>query len=816
MKDIPAGQTAASRPRTRWRHMAILLLILLLGLALRLYRLNAQSLWNDEGTSVALALRDLPTITRNAAHDIHPPLYYYLLHLWARLFGSSELAMRLLSATCGVATIGTVYALARPLDRASALLAALLCAISPFQVYYSQEARMYILVTWLGACATLALRPLLRDETPRRSMIPAYLISSVLMVYSHYLGFSVLLGHNVAMLLHLIGRARKGGLASIWPTALRWMALQVAIVVCYLPWLLLSWPALTSWPAVSPSLSFAALLAKMLQTLPFGVTILESRSTLLAGAALGALVIAGLLPPARKEHPPGASDDGGGSAGRWPAVLALCLAVPIIVLYVTSLRRPIYKQKFLLLATPAYLTLLAHGIVITSRRLTRNCGRRWGGGRRWIGVMVASLLLCILLATSARSLHNLYSDPRFSRDDYRGIVEYITAASGPDDAILINAPSQIETVDYYYRGPLPEYPLPLQRPLDAAKTETQLQEIVARHPRLFAIYWATAESDPERFIESWLDARCYKTLDAWFGDIRLVVYAVPQSAPVGVEIPLRVTLGEAVELRGYSLLTPQPRSNDILQLTLHWQAKEPIDKRYKVFVHLADSRGNIVGQRDSEPGGGGRPTSSWQPDVMIDDNYGLLVRPGTAPGRHTLRVGMYGLNDGQRLTITRAADDSSLLGNDALDLCEIEVLPATAPPPLASLDMAAPDGAVWEGIKLLGHSLHKLGFSHQPEVALHAGDLVEIILYWQREEDMPSESYFLRLERSGSPVWTHALRIMDGTYPARDWSVGEIVRDTHIVGLPPDLEPGSYRLTIAPAQGAQRDAARLQRLTIVP
>ena len=63
----------------RWEWMA-LLGIMLLALALRLYRLDAQSLWNDEGTSVALAQRDLATITRNAADDIHPPLYYYLLH----------------------------------------------------------------------------------------------------------------------------------------------------------------------------------------------------------------------------------------------------------------------------------------------------------------------------------------------------------------------------------------------------------------------------------------------------------------------------------------------------------------------------------------------------------------------------------------------------------------------------------------------------------------------------------------------------------------------------------------------------------------
>ncbi len=61
----------------RWRRWGLwlaLAALLLLALGLRLYRLDAQSLWNDEGTSVALAGRDLATITRSAALDIHPLL----------------------------------------------------------------------------------------------------------------------------------------------------------------------------------------------------------------------------------------------------------------------------------------------------------------------------------------------------------------------------------------------------------------------------------------------------------------------------------------------------------------------------------------------------------------------------------------------------------------------------------------------------------------------------------------------------------------------------------------------------------------------
>ncbi|MCS6910063.1 MAG: hypothetical protein NZM11_05770, partial [Anaerolineales bacterium] len=50
--------------------------IVLLAAALRFYRIDHQSYWNDEGNSRVLASRDVPTILRNAAADVHPPGYY--------------------------------------------------------------------------------------------------------------------------------------------------------------------------------------------------------------------------------------------------------------------------------------------------------------------------------------------------------------------------------------------------------------------------------------------------------------------------------------------------------------------------------------------------------------------------------------------------------------------------------------------------------------------------------------------------------------------------------------------------------------------
>src|SRR5512136_176020 len=107
----------------------LLLLILSIAAGLRFYRLDAQSLWSDEGNSVALATRSLATITVDAAHDIHPPLYYWLLHLWTGIFGYSEAALRSLSALLGVLLVLAIAELGRRLyGVVTGLLAALVAA----------------------------------------------------------------------------------------------------------------------------------------------------------------------------------------------------------------------------------------------------------------------------------------------------------------------------------------------------------------------------------------------------------------------------------------------------------------------------------------------------------------------------------------------------------------------------------------------------------------------------------------------------------------------------------------------------------------
>ena len=121
-----------------------LLGIVLIGAFLRVYHLGTQSIWFDEAYSVGLSSLSVPQIVQAAAADVQPPLYYLLLHYWMMAFGTSESAVRLLSVLFGVLAIPMIYVVGRQLfNKEVGLVAALILALSSFNIYYSQETWMY-------------------------------------------------------------------------------------------------------------------------------------------------------------------------------------------------------------------------------------------------------------------------------------------------------------------------------------------------------------------------------------------------------------------------------------------------------------------------------------------------------------------------------------------------------------------------------------------------------------------------------------------------------------------------------------------------
>lgn len=129
-----------------------LFLILLISLGLRLLSLN-QSLWLDEAISANVvknySYSDI--ITKFSPSDFHPPLYYLTLKAWTSVFGYSEISLRFPSVIFSLITIYLVF-------KFFGFWPSLLLAFNPLYLYYSQEARMYSLITLLVFCAYLAFK----------------------------------------------------------------------------------------------------------------------------------------------------------------------------------------------------------------------------------------------------------------------------------------------------------------------------------------------------------------------------------------------------------------------------------------------------------------------------------------------------------------------------------------------------------------------------------------------------------------------------------------------------------------------------------
>jgi mannosyltransferase len=151
-----------------WSGAVLLVFTVVIAAGLRLWHLDHQSLWIDELASLITALAppaDIPAqALRNDAFE--PPLYFWLLHAVVHFVGSSEWALRLLSAVAGTLTVPLVWLLIREVTQQTAIAntAALLLATNPLHIWYSQEARPYALMVCLGTGALLCLsRALHRD-----------------------------------------------------------------------------------------------------------------------------------------------------------------------------------------------------------------------------------------------------------------------------------------------------------------------------------------------------------------------------------------------------------------------------------------------------------------------------------------------------------------------------------------------------------------------------------------------------------------------------------------------------------------------------
>ncbi|MFN2162307.1 MAG: hypothetical protein ACK2UN_09570 [Candidatus Promineifilaceae bacterium] len=610
----------------------LLCLLLLLAVALRFYKLDAQSFWNDEGNSARLSERPLALIIEGTASDVHPPLYYVILHSWRELVGDSEFGLRSFSAFAGVLTVAATIALAqffgasyrvRATGAVLVLASALLAAINPTLVYYSQETRMYALLSLLGALSTVVLLRWLSMREKRYWSL-AYIIFTTAGLYTHYFYPTILLFQAVIVLFWVLRSSFTPAFPPMRPktephwarTPLRWLGMVVLSLLLYLPWVPIFLRQTVGRSGEHASIPI--FLWDSVRWLTFGETI--ARDNLIWITFVAILLL------------------GWAAVFTGPRVLIPITGtvLPVAVMYIIGTTNPAFF-KFMIVAIPFYLIWLA-GALLADKQMRKPSS---------LGAsLVAGLLFMPLLWGMAQSLDNLYNDPAYARADYRGMAAEIAAAGDVNAGVILDAPNQWEAFTYYHKEGAPVYPLPKGQP-DPQIIAPELTGIAARHDRLYVLYWGEEQRDPEGVVEQWLDANTFKAAERWVGDVRFAVYSTFQDANAATS-SLNINFDEKIILQSAIIPGNVFSAGDIIPIRLSWSAEVPLDERYKVFLHLVDENGAIVAQQDSEPASS--PTTTWQPGEIFVDNQAVLLPPELAPGEYRLLVGLYELdNPGIRL-----------------------------------------------------------------------------------------------------------------------------------------------------------------------
>ena len=631
-----AGQSSLSRSRAASSRLLLLgamLAILLLASALRFHRLGEQSLWYDEGVSYAHALRSLPEHVQLLQRDVHVPAYFALLGWWQDLTGSSEFALRALSALFSIISVAWAYALGGRLFHPGAgLAAAALVALNSFSIYYAQEARMYAMLTAVAGASMWLFVDLVRDlngggSSGRRWRAVILGLVNALGLYTHVVYALVILTQVALAALQLgasvFGRRRAERSAST--TARHWLNLPLSFVlalILFLPWLPVAFSQLSAQPNLSQPMPLDEMLRQML-----GYFAVGSAFELRAGDLtffVWFFLLFGLLPA--------------GSRPRgWRNIFLPLAWVAISVAIYLLLGLTDRYLRFLLPAQLAFALWLGRGFWALWAIPTRERGLP-------LAVMpklVAAVALAVYLLSLWGSMDALYHHPDFQRDDVRGLTARIESELRAGDALLVSAAGFGEILGYYYRGDAPVYALPTSA--DAADTAEEVLNITLMHPRIFAIFYGSEEQDPEGAVERSLNMHSYQASQEWVGDMRFSRYVVAESMEEWQRLDM--PFGDVIRLSSYSTSGRTVGRGDYLLVGFFWLASEEPARRYKVFLQLLDADGALVAQRDSEPGGGAFPTTSWQAGFTYPDFHALLIPEALPAGQYALIAGLYDIND---------------------------------------------------------------------------------------------------------------------------------------------------------------------------
>jgi len=613
----------------------LLLLLILLAFALRLYEIDAQSFWYDEGVTAQVAQLGVRELASWTADDIQPPLYYLLVGGWLRVNPFGEGILRWPSAAFGTLLIPLLWALGRRLwnDKAG-LLAALVGATSPLMVYYGQEARMYALLVTLVALAALVLIRLLDRGTEKRwGLLLAYALVGLAAMYTHYFaGFAF-----VALALYW---------AHVWwrtgrePRRLGEFAIVNAIILLgYLPWL----PAMLNRFAVdssywSGSLKLREATLDVVMNFTVGATevMLEGDALLwLPLFALAALLW--LIAIAFGGHR---------GVQRPLTLILLWLLIPIILILALAYRTPKFNARYLMISWPAWALLAGGGTAklwFLAGEITDRSRFRWYALR-----ILAVLSIVFLLLAHTQGLINWFTNDNFAKSAWREAIMEMFDKREEDETVLLVSGHTYPVFDTYVpprfgveRHPLPEMDiLDVNQVLGWEETARALNEDLAGKGGVWLFLWQDEVVDPTGVTVTQLNRYADPQPAPLYAYPSLQHYRLRPDRPFPEQPP---ATGPEAEFGGKIRLVGVETGDG--GLWLYWQALESDLPDIQMAITVHDEDGLVLFEQDSRPVGYDFPTTRWQPG----DTYPSWIPLDTAKRAFSIRLVAYDADTGEKI-----------------------------------------------------------------------------------------------------------------------------------------------------------------------
>ena len=799
--------------RAGW--VAILLLIAA-GIALRALRLDWQPLWWDEGYSVYFATEPLARMVDLTARDIHPPLYYALLHGWIGLWGSaSPEVLRTLAVLIGAAALLLQAWLAWQLfpgRRRLLWIAVLLLVVNPLHLYYSQEVRMYGLGLALSIASTACFWRWQRSLTTGgggRWSFAGYVLATLAGLYTLYYFAFLLAGQFVWAAFHHRRRLRALAVTA---------AGQTLIALLYLPWLLYALPRLVGYVGAKVESDQDVALDPLRYLLRHWAAFTGGHVTwpettlpwalLLSGAAVTVMLVA--LVVVRRPSPlaprqftihnsqfvsPPVLRPADGAPGARAAVtlLGVLVGVALVGGWLVSLRFPFFPvggERLLIFVLPYVVLLLAAAI-----------------DRTWELAYAGVLALTLLLAAAVGGVLTFYTTPRYVEDDYRPILRQVVQQGRNADTLLAIFPWQVG----YWRAYTPQHdpnltgPAPVLLADDAVTWSPAVQSAIDAALARGALWFPaplTFGSTLPGEIESYLAARASNLANHWYGGTRLTAWA-DLPAP-DVSHAFTADFGAVQLVQAATAPTTAQAANQPVAVALMWQIAAPAD--YNISLRLLDAEGYIWSSREYE--------AAWAtaaPGDQVTQAVGLLVPVGLPPGAYTVGVSV-AHQDAQGAS----GDALTLVGSDTVDapIGQLTVTTPDTPQPAARLPIGAPLTPPVTQAKVT-----LLGFTGPAASApILAGTELGVTLFLQAEADTPAARalYVSLLDAQGAGVAGY-----EG-WPLADYLVdvltqGELLRVPVRFYTSGALTSGDYRLVagfLDPTTGAKTPPVALGAVRI--